>query len=373
MPVTLEENALVDCIYEAALLAELWPETLRRAAAMIHCKDAVLATLLDDEPRFVASTEYYERSLLEMLERFPISVNERTQRLLAAHAEGFLVDQDVFTPEELAREPVYQEVLIPQGYGAGVATAIAAPSGDTIIVHLERPVAMGPVDGATIAMLNRLRPHFARAGLLSRRLSLERARAATQALELMGLPAAVLGLGGRILSVNALLTGLIPDVFRDRPSRLSIVDQAADGLLETALAITAHDAHDAAVRSIPIPADGYRPPIIVHLTPIRGRARDIFTGAVAILVATPVVTRRVPGAKVIQGLFDLTPAEAKLAALIAAGHPPRDAAALLGITEGTARTTLKYVLGKTGTRRQADLVGLLQGAAPPGRDPCPSP
>jgi DNA-binding CsgD family transcriptional regulator len=35
----------------------------------------------------------------------------------------------------------------------------------------------------------------------------------------------------------------------------------------------------------------------------------------------------------------------------------------LGVTEGTARTTLKRVLAKTGVHRQSDLVGMLQGAA----------
>ena len=64
-------------------------------------------------------------------------------------------------------------------------------------------------------------------------------------------------------------------------------------------------------------------------------------------------------------LFDLTPAEARLAAVIAGGHPPRDAALRLGVTEATARTTLKRILAKTGTRRQADLVGLLKSAAGP--------
>jgi DNA-binding CsgD family transcriptional regulator len=97
--------------------------------------------------------------------------------------------------------------------------------------------------------------------------------------------------------------------------------------------------------------------------PICGAAHDIFTHAAAILVATPVVPQDVPSADVVQGLFDLTPSEAKLAALIAAGHPPREASLKLGVAEETARTTLKRVLAKTGLHRQADLVGLLRGAS----------
>jgi DNA-binding CsgD family transcriptional regulator len=39
--------------------------------------------------------------------------------------------------------------------------------------------------------------------------------------------------------------------------------------------------------------------------------------------------------------------------------PPREAANRLGITEDTARTTLKRVFGKTGVSRQSELAALL--------------
>jgi DNA-binding CsgD family transcriptional regulator len=99
--------------------------------------------------------------------------------------------------------------------------------------------------------------------------------------------------------------------------------------------------------------------------PVKGAAHDVFSSATAIVVVTPVVPKQVPTADVVQGLFDLTPAEAKLEALVAAGHPPRDAALRLNVSVGTARTTLKRVLAKTGVGRQADLVGLLRGATIP--------
>jgi DNA-binding CsgD family transcriptional regulator len=107
--------------------------------------------------------------------------------------------------------------------------------------------------------------------------------------------------------------------------------------------------------------------MIVHVLPIRGVAHDVFGNAVAMIVVTPVVPREVPTANVIQGLFDLTPAEARLAEVIASGSQPREAAASLGIAEETARTTLKRVFSKTGVGRQAELVALLNGAQVPFR------
>ncbi len=58
-------------------------------------------------------------------------------------------------------------------------------------------------------------------------------------------------------------------------------------------------------------------------------------------------------------IFGLTPAEAKLAAALAGGLSVTDYAGDAGITENTARWTLKQVQTKTDCRRQADLVRLL--------------
>jgi DNA-binding CsgD family transcriptional regulator len=57
--------------------------------------------------------------------------------------------------------------------------------------------------------------------------------------------------------------------------------------------------------------------------------------------------------------YDLTPAEARLAAALAEGESLEEAAGLLGITRNTARTHLKRIFAKTGTNRQGALVRLL--------------
>lgn len=170
------ENALIDGIYEAAIVPESWPAVLRDTARIAHCREALLGTVLHDEVRLLASSPEFCESYEEVLRRIPLPVNERAQRLLVHGRHGFITDEDVFTGDEIAREPVYQEHLIPAGYGSGVATVIGAPTGDTTIVHCERTFAEGTVDGQAIAALDRLRPHFARAGLLGRRLAMERAR-----------------------------------------------------------------------------------------------------------------------------------------------------------------------------------------------------
>lgn len=58
-------------------------------------------------------------------------------------------------------------------------------------------------------------------------------------------------------------------------------------------------------------------------------------------------------------LMGLTPAEARLAARVGAGVSPQDAAAELGVTTHTARSTLKAIFDKLGVERQSQLAQLV--------------
>lgn len=60
--------------------------------------------------------------------------------------------------------------------------------------------------------------------------------------------------------------------------------------------------------------------------------------------------------------LELSPAQAQLATLLYDGASVKQAAAKLGITEGSARQYLKKVFGKTGVRRQLDLIRAIEGA-----------
>ena len=80
------------------------------------------------------------------------------------------------------------------------------------------------------------------------------------------------------------------------------------------------------------------------------------------LVITDLSAGTSPQAALIQGLFDLTPAEARVAQAIASSVQPVDISRQHGISVGTVRTHMKAVFAKTGTSRQAELALLLTGA-----------
>ena len=352
------DGALIDRIYEAGAVPELWTDVLDEIGRLVECTGATL--LVPTAGRWIASN-----AVRELVDEFVTSglaaTNERTKRLLGANPPGFVIDQDVFTEEEIVREPVYREFFIPRAGGSGVGTVINAPSGDVIIIHAERPYAQGPVNRKYVEWLDGLRPHLARASLLSARLELERARGAVAALERLGIPAAVLGRTKRIVAANPSLVAMIPQVVQDRLTRITFANPAADHLLAEGLARL----ESIGVWSIPIPAVDDLPPTIAHLVPVRRSANDVFSLSTAIIMLTPVVPRAVPVAEAIQGLFDLTPTEARIARALSEGRTASEIAGDAGTQAATVRTQIKSILAKTGQRRQADLVGLLRGIPTP--------
>jgi DNA-binding NarL/FixJ family response regulator len=106
--------------------------------------------------------------------------------------------------------------------------------------------------------------------------------------------------------------------------------------------------------------------MIAHVIPIRGSARDIFSRCAAMLMLTPVTRPEAPSVELIRSLFDLTPAEARVARGLAAGQTVKDLAADSSTSANTVRTHVNAVLTKMGYSRQSDVVALLNGLRPPG-------
>jgi DNA-binding CsgD family transcriptional regulator len=101
--------------------------------------------------------------------------------------------------------------------------------------------------------------------------------------------------------------------------------------------------------------------MIAHVVPIRLSARDIFGRCAAVLVLTAVTAPQAPPVELVQSLFDLTPAEARVARDLASGKAVETIAADGGVSPNTIRTHVRGVLEKTGCTRQVDIVALLTG------------
>lgn len=352
----LDIEAMTDRIYEAAVIPDSWISVLDAMTGIAGGAGTILLAADMTDFRFV-STE----GLAGFVERFVAEGwpdrNTRTPAVLKAQHAGFIVEKDVYRPEEIERDPLITEFLRPRGLGWATATAFPMPTGDTLVFSVERRYRDGPVPPEAVAALDRIRPHLGRAAFISARLRLERARAAVETLALIGLPAGIVSRMSRLQAANDLLQAMMPRTLRDGHERVAFADAGADALLEGALQV----GRLRLARSIPIPARGTDPAMVAHLVPIRGAARDVFLGSAFLLVLTPVLQSRVPGAALLQGLFDLTAAEARVVRGLLAGETIKAIAERLGVGQDTVRKQLGSIFGKTGVQRQVDLVRLLSG------------
>jgi len=356
-----DSDRLIDRIYEAGLLPSLWPTILGELGDAIGGNGGILFAVRDGYVNGVTSVGLIEEMKLFMQGGW----SERDQTLKRAYAlnhAGFVNDAALYTEEELENDYVYRNFFRKHGLGFRAGTIIPMPIGDSVAIVMPRRHEHGPVPREVVGFLDGLRPHLARSTLTANRLGFEKAKAQAEALQALGIPGAVLRGGGRLYAVNALFEALMPSLFQDRTGRVAVADELADALLANALAaLPAGDRH--AVTSIAVAATEERIPMVLHLLPVRGAAHDIFTQSTALLVVTPVDRAAVPTAEVLQGLFDLTPAEARVARGIGMAQTVDALADATGVNRETVRSQVKAVLSKTGLSRQQELVSLLAGKA----------
>ena len=344
-------------------MPERWPGLLEKLSERVRAYGTILFVARQEALRYVASPTL-EPMAPSYFERGYQFRDERTRRLFAMDHPGFVTDLDVFSMEEWEADPILTEFWRPAGLGWGVATQIKIPTGENIILHSERQRIEGPVEREVVDDLDRLRPHLARATLMSARLAFERASGAVTALEAIGLPAGVLDPNGRLFVANGLFDALVPSVFLDRSAALELTDVGAGAMFSQAVAAAIANRRDVPL-SIPLRAAQGQPPMIVHVVPVRGLARDVFSRASVVVFVTPVVVSDVPTAEVIQGLFDLTPTEARVARALGRGETVAEIADGNGVAQPTVRNQIREIFAKTGVNRQADLVGLLRGVTRP--------
>jgi DNA-binding CsgD family transcriptional regulator len=345
---------LIDMIYEAAVLPDRWADVLNHLSDRFGAKGGVLFTSSLDDVRWLGAGES-EQTFADWVAQGWAAKNDRVPRLLKMNYPGFITDWDLYSAEEIAASPMYSEFLVPRGYIAAAGTAIQGATGDTLIFSVEGFPAEHQARQA-FPFMDSIRPHLARAAMLSSQLHLERARAAVTALELVGAPAAFVGDQGTLLAANPRFQTLLGKDILDYRKSLRFPDSKVDGLYRAAL----HKVRaDRTGRSIPMSSSETRTRGILHVVPICGSARDIFTSGGAILVVAGHSTTAGLSQELLQGLFDLTPAEARLARALMQGLTPAGAARKFALSEGTIRSQLKALFAKTGQSRQSELVRML--------------
>ena len=360
----------LEAIYAAAAEPARWPGALQAIALCFRDVGAAISYQRDDgtlgaivSPLMEPGQREYEKEWWRHDIRFA-----RGHEMGFAAAGDTITDRHVVTEQEIAVHPFYAQFLARYGLRWFAGTNISPEPRVRAVLSVQRIAARPPYADEELALLAKLGRHVEAALRLGIRLIDAELTALSlgDALARLGVGVFLLDGAARVLFSNAAGQRLLGDGLTIRERRLS-----AGGVAQ-------RDALDAAVGSALADAPGalgefHRPVLIdggvsdrflaVYVLPVRARADrpadHLLSNARVLVVVLPSKIAEPPDPAIVRDLLGLTLAEARLAALVGFGLPPRGAAEELGITEETARTTLKRVFAKVGVSRQSELAALL--------------
>lgn len=257
----------------------------------------------------------------------------------------------------------YREWVQPQGmaYAAG-GVMLREGEWDTQI-FLQRAPHHPPFSREDMEQLDRLVPHVQRAIQMRQRFAeLQVGQDLLSAgLDVLAMPTFLFDESGRIAHTNRSAQALIA-----RHEQLSIdnghlltgnVATTRQLNYELANAIEASRGNGSELNSVVLLQRVGRLPLVLMIAPLR-MTGTVVCGAALLFAFDPESTRPMT-AELIQRLFDLTDAEARLAVALCSGKTLEEVAEANGTSMNTVRTQLRSIFGKTGTNRQADLVAMM--------------
>ncbi|RJG44644.1 helix-turn-helix transcriptional regulator [Mesorhizobium sp. DCY119] len=350
-------------VYEAALMPETWPDAMQMISAACNASLA-LGQLVGKDGYNAIASRGSEGLLRDYVDGGWHENNPRMMRGLAITQAGFrglVTERQMFTAEERARLPFEQEFAPRYDITSEAGTVVASHAGSHFVLTVQRGLRAGSFEDDELKAMNHFVDNVAAACSFALRAKLEQAANMLDALGARGEALALLTPAGRILHFTAPFEKLLTDRLTVRNSHVHAVEAGDDVRLQE---LIARAADRPALASEPSNSVFLRRatgrPLVVRCLPIAGAARDFFGLARMIMTVDDLERPRSTAVhESLRDAFGLTAAEVRLAVRIGRGEMLRAAAAGEGVSFETARTRLKLIFDKTGTRRQAELAVLI--------------
>ncbi len=354
-------SAFIDRIYEASFVPDLWPDILSELAGMTESKGGLLLSTKEKSLNWTASDSVYGAFDDYLKGGWFRRCGRRVCILEKAHS-AFLTELDYWTEDELQNNDIYQDFFYPRDLGWSAGTGLIMPTGDHIVLSVERARGRGPIEASFLSTLNELRPHLARAAMIAARMGLQTATTARDAFSKLSVPVILLDLNGTGIESSSEVDTLSDAIAWGANDRLVLKDGDANDLFQKALASLDKRS---SVQSFAIRNDEGRPAYVAHMVPVSGSAHDIFAKGYALLVFNPIDRKSKPSIDLLRSLFDLTAAEASVARELGAGVSVEQIAESNGVSINTVRTQVRKIIEKTGCSRMPEVVSLISNLTLP--------
>jgi DNA-binding CsgD family transcriptional regulator len=338
----------------------VWPEIMEDICAATHTTGALMLqgdNRTPDIPRtasFVEAARSYFENNWHMKD---IRAARGVPRLMSGST--VVTDQDIMSPNEMSASAFYNELLLPLGFKWFAGIKIRAGSA-LWALSLQRTVRENPFTADDCFRLATLSEALSEAATLSTEVGRAVFKSALDALDSLGRPAIILDRLGFVLEVNCSADALFDAEIFIRRRRLILADLQAGQKLDKWIQqlATVSDLASLPPEQLVVRRSG-KASVLIRRLSVSSAARGPFLGARALLVLSDFASRPQPRSVELARIFKLTPAESRLASSLASGDRLEFSCEQLGISKETARSQLKSIFAKTGTKRQAELVLLL--------------
>jgi DNA-binding CsgD family transcriptional regulator len=276
---------------------------------------------------------------------------------LALNGRKVITDKDITSAEEMQKSPYFNEFIYPNGFKWWAAVSFHSGAAHWAL-SIQRTHKQGPFERVESRALAGLTDRLTAAATLSKLVGRVALTSSVEALALLDRPAVVVDQSTVVLGMNEAAESLFDSEIGVRDRRLRIRDKAAAEELSGAVRRMSQPG-DRPANQLVVARRQLRESVAIRVHEIPVSARTPFLGACALLTFVPLMPNPKTQSALFAKAFALTPAETRLASLIAAGMNPETAAQKLGISRTTARNQLRAIFAKTATRRQSELVALL--------------
>ncbi len=279
-----------------------------------------------------------------------------------------VADDDAMAKAELMRTDFYNDFMRPFDLHSVVRLGLTAQGEDAAFLMVSRPDTRDRFGAAELSLAQRLHPHVIRAFELSQKLGALQPRQGGAEAVLAASPQAlfILDGGGKVLHANPAAETLIQahvglGIIHGR--LCAPTGEATQGLHALVARAATSDPAERRGGSMALASPLRRLPLPVTVAPIRAEAPIAIRQEPSVLVCvSDLEVRGQVSEERLRDIFDLTRAEARIAAALFEGATPKETAERIGVSFYTVRGHLVRIFEKTGTSRQSELVRLLAAA-----------
>jgi DNA-binding CsgD family transcriptional regulator len=360
---------LIASLYEAATDRAQWELFLNQLASIISGRKAALILHDCERPQInnIAVSIGMAPEAQRGYDEYYAKTDEWARHGHRLFREGWVGTSQMMCPDEvLLRSEFYNDFLIKHEMFHEIACIVDQKGPSVAVITVLRPRRAGAFGEEAVQFLKFMMPHMQRAVQLHSRVADLQSRATRNELALHSLSVGIVftDAHGAIIQMNRCAETLFRQndglLLTKNGMRAAIFqeDQKLQSLLRDAFR-TAPAPAVASSSTLLISRTRSKGALAVFVTPIRPSGNFAPEKACAAVFINDPDAKLQPPLRILETLYGLTAAEARLAILLLNGASLTQASEINGSSRNTTRTHLQHLFDKLGVKRQSELVALL--------------